>query len=369
MDVLEDLHSNVRDKHLSFDSVNHIYTVNGIEYTPVTTLVKSFLNIPSLNPAMNSRMDEGKKLHLDIEMYYKSGSKKTVNTIEFETFQTFVSKHQELIPYRSEWQVYNEDLRLAGTIDMVFTDKSGNYIIYDWKNSKYITSERLVEYTLQLNLYAHILETKYNIVVYDMYLLCIHSALKICQKRRPERMDVGKILFKLEEMHRNRKDIVSKPSLSPIKFRSIYNLDSSSSSETNLVKKSPENQNTNIHNITKRKRENSRSRSNSTQSKNSDKNKKKHDVIDLQSVDSQLTVSPQEKGKFSPKKKLFSSYRDKVGYILDELGFTKTKSNYFSEIIVHQYKSMKDVRKQLATFLDSQVHGTQREMDADSYNS
>ena len=39
-------------------------------------------------------------------------------------------------PYRTEWMVYHEELRLAGFIDMVFENKDGTLQIYDWKRCR-----------------------------------------------------------------------------------------------------------------------------------------------------------------------------------------------------------------------------------------
>ena len=42
---------------------------------------------------------------------------------------------QFMEPYRTEWMVYDEDLRFAGSIDMIFKNKDGTLEIYDWKRT------------------------------------------------------------------------------------------------------------------------------------------------------------------------------------------------------------------------------------------
>ena len=99
-----------------------------------------------------------------------------------------------LVPYRTEWMIYHEELRFAGSIDMVFESSfgDGSLVIYDWKRcksidktsswNKFATREEISHfpdtnywhYCLQLNTYAMILEEKYDKIVSEMYLVCLH---------------------------------------------------------------------------------------------------------------------------------------------------------------------------------------------------
>jgi nucleoside-diphosphate-sugar epimerase len=38
-----------------------------------------------------------------------------------------------------EWMIFDEDLKLAGSIDMVYENPDGTLSIYDWKRSKDIS--------------------------------------------------------------------------------------------------------------------------------------------------------------------------------------------------------------------------------------
>ena len=51
----------------------------------------------------------------------------------------FVKDHPQLKPYRTEWMIFDEDLKLAGSIDMVYENPDGTLSIYDWKRSKDIS--------------------------------------------------------------------------------------------------------------------------------------------------------------------------------------------------------------------------------------
>jgi len=99
-------------------------------------------------------------------------------------------KYTNLKIYRTEWLVYDETIGLAGSIDCVLEDDNNNLYILDWKRSKEIKMENTYEkgkapfdnfdhcnywhYTLQLNFYKHILETKYNKKVVFMMLVILH---------------------------------------------------------------------------------------------------------------------------------------------------------------------------------------------------
>jgi CRISPR/Cas system-associated exonuclease Cas4 (RecB family) len=87
--------------------------------------------------------------------------------------------------------VFDEELRLSGSIDMVFEAPDGSLQIFDWKRSKEIKKHNPWEnshrecishlpdsnfwhYALQLNTYKAILERNYGKKVTDLYLVCLH---------------------------------------------------------------------------------------------------------------------------------------------------------------------------------------------------
>ena len=215
-----------RDEHISFEEGPHIYTVCGDRggYTSVTTLNhkhfaqfdadgiidkmlknKKNMNDPnykyygmtreqikqlwSANAACAS--GAGTKMHNDIEHYY-NGMDIQNDSTEFQYFHNFVKDHPELTPYRTEWMVYYEELKLSGSIDMVFENPDGTIQIYDWKRCQEITNENgfgkyalttcishlpdtnFWHYALQLNTYKIILEHKYGKKVTKLCLVCLH---------------------------------------------------------------------------------------------------------------------------------------------------------------------------------------------------
>jgi ATP-dependent exoDNAse (exonuclease V) beta subunit len=223
--------SNERDNNILFDDKIHSYTIISDKdvYESVTTFIhKHFKQFDSdliIDNMMKSKKwnvnkyygmskediqnlwkhnaelasQEGTLLHYDIECFYNNYnnnynncSEIKNNTIEYQYFLEFVKDHKHLIPYRTEWRIYHEEIRIAGTIDMTFEDEDGNILIYDWKRSKQISKSNLYNkfaitecinhlpdsnfwhYSLQLNIYKKILEEKYSKKVIGMFLVCLH---------------------------------------------------------------------------------------------------------------------------------------------------------------------------------------------------
>ena len=211
-----------RDKCISFEEVGHKYTINGDSgYTSVTTLthgmfsgfdarkvIKGMMSRPSWETSQYYGMTEfeimavwednrkesahkGTTLHKMIEDYYNDLE------VDYETMDEFVyfirfDGEERIEPYRTEWMIWDETVKLAGSIDMISKNEDGTFTIYDWKRSKkisrtafndkcseipgltHIPDTNYWHYTIQLNIYKYILETCYGLVVRDMYIVQIH---------------------------------------------------------------------------------------------------------------------------------------------------------------------------------------------------
>lgn len=244
--TLVDRNSHVRDTQISFQEDIHKYTVvfePAVKYTSVTTwihqhfepfnsdkIIKKMmtgkgwkeghkywgmtaLEIKQLwETNKNAVSGSGTDLHYEIECFhnnnrlnfeytclellqlymYEKGCELNEKPIEWQYFINFVKDHPELKPFRTEWIVFNEDIKISGSIDMVYENPDGTLAIYDWKRAKNITrintfnkfalpksichlpDSNFWHYTLQLNMYKYILETKYNKRVTDLYLVRLH---------------------------------------------------------------------------------------------------------------------------------------------------------------------------------------------------
>lgn len=212
-----------RDSRIHLDEPSHKYTIDGdgaSNYLSVTTwvhthfkrfdadaIITKMMNSPhwESNKYFGKTRDEikkiwrttgtnaasaGTKMHHDIENYY-NGLPVSNNSKEYSQFLEFVQAYP-FKPFRTEWIIFDEEVKLAGAIDMVYILPDGTLMIYDWKRSKgivrntpyetYSMTERIQHlpdtnfwhYTLQLNTYKAILERKYNKVVTKLCLVCLY---------------------------------------------------------------------------------------------------------------------------------------------------------------------------------------------------
>jgi len=209
-----------RDKRITFDPVEHRYYIDGNPDTiSVTQLIDKFF--PEFDAPYWSQMkasekgisplellieweekgktaaNKGTKLHKEIENYYNLISF-NADTPEFKQFLDFTKIHSSLIPYRSEWRIFDEDLLIAGTADMVFKKQDGSLHLFDWKRSEkvvyndgtimnktykygfgelgHLGENSYNKYCLQQNIYKSILEKRYGVKIESMNLLIMHES-------------------------------------------------------------------------------------------------------------------------------------------------------------------------------------------------
>ena len=237
---------NQRDINIAFFENEHKYVISfepDVKYTSVTTWIhEHFENFDSdkvifkmmsgvkwkeghkywgktaeeIKCLWNSNKDSvtiaGSELHYEIECFnndkrfqieysnkelyniYDTDNKlkNDFKPIEWQYFINFIKDHPDLTPYRTEWTIYDEDVKISGSIDMVYKNLDGTFSIYDWKRSKNITrinnfnkfsthpiichlpDSNFWHYALQLNTYKMILERKYDIKIKDLFLVRLH---------------------------------------------------------------------------------------------------------------------------------------------------------------------------------------------------
>jgi len=244
--ILSSRNCDDRDKHIKFFEEDHKYIIDlepDVKYTSVTTwihehfekfdadkIITKMMNSSTwkkghkywgLTPDQikgkwNSNKDSvsgaGTDLHYEIECFYNDkrfqfvytnkelyeiymadhGKNLPEKSLEWQYFINFIKDHIHLKPYRTEWTVFDEDIKISGSIDMVYENPDGTLSIYDWKRSKNITrintfnkfaktpsichlpDSNFWHYALQLNMYKYILEAKYGKNVKDLYLVRLH---------------------------------------------------------------------------------------------------------------------------------------------------------------------------------------------------
>ena len=220
-----------QDQYIDFEPEGHIYTYKGqTRLLPVSSLIAYFFEQFDAQAAARRRWERygipieesltawerigkmasevGTFVHEQTENYFRDG---TFNTgydfeydgtvehvsveIEKQHFLHFVEDYQ-IRPYRQEWPVFDKDLNIAGTIDMICQESDGEFTIYDWKRSGKVVNPQgqpIVEafggrtgihgitlpdtsfyhYCLQQNLYRYMLETNYGIRIKAMNLVVL----------------------------------------------------------------------------------------------------------------------------------------------------------------------------------------------------
>jgi ATP-dependent exoDNAse (exonuclease V) beta subunit len=220
--------SHPRDALITFDEPTHTYSIEGSSKGVISgtkfvhscfphfnadLVIKKMMASPkwSQNKLFGKTAEEIKKewdtnarsassagtsMHLGIEQFFNGASDRIdpelLKSTEWKYFTNFWKDSAgDLVPYRTEWNVWSKEYKLAGSIDMVFYRKSDNsYVIYDWKRSKEIKTTNDWEsaydpishlpncnywqYTLQLNTYRWFLETYYGVHVSDMCIVVFH---------------------------------------------------------------------------------------------------------------------------------------------------------------------------------------------------
>jgi hypothetical protein len=225
----------IRDKNntkIEFNESDHTYVINGGKDQESIISVTSFikqkfpdfdkecklieiaeLNIDAL--AVEEEWEqlniEGKQMHKRIENYLKSGrDKRQLNFLKKEDnlFFRFMLQ-QKYVTLASEFMIYDPELKIAGTIDVLFISEESfkkrffsennnnnenliiDVILIDWKRIKnmnfsniynevgyhpfhFLSNTNFTKNSLQLNMYKYILERNYNVRVCKMLDVVLH---------------------------------------------------------------------------------------------------------------------------------------------------------------------------------------------------
>ena len=235
--LLEELNKHVFDARISFVDEGHIYYVDGQSKGIIscTTFIHKFFGqfnptqvIQQIQKSSKYRTDPtykyygkstedikeewrmtavlGTQLHYMIELYYNNLEVEYDDQSGFEQFLLFQHDHETMEIYRTEWRIFSDTLKISGSIDAIFKNKDNTISIYDWKRTPEIIFKsfnnktacqpidnlldcNFYHYSLQLNLYRHILETHYDQTVKDMFLIVLHPTNTTYQKIEVHRME------------------------------------------------------------------------------------------------------------------------------------------------------------------------------------
>jgi hypothetical protein len=232
-----------RDDRIQFEEETHTYTIDGVRkgWTSCTGFLHNFFGHFDADAVIAKMMASpdwykkpyfgmtaeaikkqwadkgaasstaGTRMHLDIEHFYNAlpVCEPAEYTVETCTHVTDVDKwipnsspewnyfcdYQAIVgsvfkPFRTEWLVFDEEHKVAGSIDMVYMKKDGTLAIYDWKRAESIKTENRWQkglgpvshlddtnywhYSLQLNVYRYILQKYYGYTVSELALVILH---------------------------------------------------------------------------------------------------------------------------------------------------------------------------------------------------
>lgn len=216
-----ELNSHERDSRIAFEPKNHSYFVEGVAYLSVTSFIHRFFpqfdsrywaerKASRLGKTPEELLEEwrlkgeaasaqGNRLHENIENYLLG--KEHGEEGAFPLFLEFLREHPALLPYRTEWKIYDEEHQISGTIDLL-ESHGGKYDLYDWKCSckiftdggevitrnyfretahapiQHLDNTAYQHYALQQSLYRYILERHYGIRLRSCSLVVLHPNYK-----------------------------------------------------------------------------------------------------------------------------------------------------------------------------------------------
>jgi hypothetical protein len=240
-----------RDERIQFEEESHTYTIDGARkgWTSCTGFLHNFFGHFDADAVIAKMMSSpkwyeskyygqtaeeikagwaakgeasskaGTRMHLDIEHFYNAlpaawavapaGSARAVDVEtgvtamreadswdpaggpEWEYFLDYQRKYgTQFQPFRTEWLVFDEEHKVAGSIDMVYMKPDGTLAIYDWKRIEEVKTENRFQsglgpvahlpdtnywhYSLQLNVYRYIIQKHYGYTVSELALVVLH---------------------------------------------------------------------------------------------------------------------------------------------------------------------------------------------------
>jgi len=214
------------NNQITLNESDHKYILHGsehINFTSVTTCISQFfegfdkikiatklkqkipkyrnLTIDDIIGSWDQAAQFGTDVHKEIEDYINQNKTPSIDRslLGINWLNSYLIKSDfDLFP---ETIIFCEELKIAGTIDLLLYDKINNiYSIIDWKTSKKIDTvgynnktgnkpetkdlldTNFNHYSLQLSLYRYLLEKIYSIKIYDQIIVhltesSVHSYL------------------------------------------------------------------------------------------------------------------------------------------------------------------------------------------------
>lgn len=262
--MLSQINNHPRDSMITFDEGPHIYTIledPNSKYTSCTTFIHYLFEPFNANNIIDKMMkssnwtqskyfgkskDEikamwdqnrttaatsGTNMHKTIELFLNGEiefSELYLNP-DMKHYISFYNNYgNKLKSYRSEWMIYDFDLKIAGSIDYATINEDQTLDLYDWKRSTEIKKENKWQsakypirhipdcnywhYSLQLNLYKALLEKNYQKKIRAMYLVILHPNFEDYQILQvPDLSNEIQLIFnyRLQQLSKNSSKIIN----------------------------------------------------------------------------------------------------------------------------------------------------------------
>lgn len=153
-------------ERMKFDEQKHEYERNGTVYTSVTQLLKkyglsaNYEGIPQ--DVLTKAANKGKNIHKNLELYI-NGDKSMLGTAnEVDMFDNYVkTRGIDLAMTKSEQMVYDDNYKIAGTVDIQYADGSDS-IVADFKTTSQLHIDAVA---WQLSIYNYLL-SKGDVMTY-----------------------------------------------------------------------------------------------------------------------------------------------------------------------------------------------------------
>jgi hypothetical protein len=244
---LATINTHPRDDRIQFEEESHTYTIDGVRdgWVSCTTFLHEFFGHFDADSVISKMMSSpkwrlskyygmtaaeikkswsdkgeasstaGTRMHLDIEHFYNAMPAVPATTYsiedgfaglaidgwtpaagtEWDYFCDYQRQHgSRFRPFRTEWLVFDDEYRVAGSVDMVYLKPDGTLAIYDWKRVEEVRTENRFQkgfgplthlpdtnywhYSIQLNVYRYIIQKHYGYIVSELALVVLHPANK-----------------------------------------------------------------------------------------------------------------------------------------------------------------------------------------------
>ena len=80
-------------------------------------------------------------MHYLLECYLNRAVVPVRGNPEFKLFLQFLPQMVSMTAFRTEWTIYADQERLAGSIDFVAQNREGDLVLVDWKRSKQLRTK------------------------------------------------------------------------------------------------------------------------------------------------------------------------------------------------------------------------------------